>query len=447
MDAFEKKTRDELILICKERKIKGYSSLKKNEILQLLQPHTMTEPTVSEMVECSGETFKYIDLFCGIGGFHQALQNLNGKCVFACDLDEKCRSIYEVNYGLKPSGDITKIDIEKIPSFDVLCGGFPCQPFSKAGQQKGFKDDRGNLFFTICAIVDHHKPKYLILENVRNLSSHDDGNTWKVIYEHIEKLGYYTYKIPVILNVLHFNIPQNRERVIILCKRKDLGDLPILPLIPSAPKLNLTKSISDFICPVEETKSYVIDGKYKDVETVWHSFILLLIRHSIPMPKFPIWTDWWDNDFEKTDPFYLKYNSWIDKNREFYQQHKSVLENWIIASRENKNWIGAVRKFEWQAGDLLPEDGMHQVLWSARGSGIRVKRCNYIPTLVAMSMVPVYGPEHRKLTPRELLRLQSFPDTFQFDEKTIHKQVGNAVNVKMIEHCAKFLMFNEPLFG
>lgn len=392
----------------------------------------------------SNEQLKFIDLFCGIGGFHQALTNINGECVFACDIDEKCRSTYEANYGLKPGGDITSVDIATIPAFDVLCGGFPCQPFSKAGHQKGFKDDRGNLFFNICAIVKHHNPKYLLLENVRNLSSHDNGNTWNVIHENIVQLGYHTYKVPVILNVLHFNIPQNRERVIIMCKRKDLGELPQLPSIPSKPKLNLTQNISDFICSGHETEKYRIDGKLKDVETIWNSFIKLLIEHKITMPKFPIWTDWWDNDFQENDVFYVKYKSWIDKNREFYNTNR--LDHWLVTSRQNKNWVGAVRKFEWQAGDLLPDDGMHNVLWSARGSGIRVKRCNYIPTLVAISMVPVYGPEHRKLTPRELLRLQSFPDTFKFNEKTIHKQVGNAVNVTMIEKCARFLILNEHLF-
>ena len=211
-------------------------------------------------------SFKFIDLFCGIGGFHQALKNMNCECVFACDIDESCRKTYEENYGLKPKSDITKINIEEIPPFDILCGGFPCQPFSKAGFQKGFGDDRGNLFFNICDIVTHHKPKYLLLENVRNLSSHDEGNTWKVIYENIDKLGYYTYEMPVILNVLHFNIPQNRERVIIMCKRKDLGQLPLLPDIPKNPKTNLTKYIKDFVCNKKETIQYVIEGKMKDVE-------------------------------------------------------------------------------------------------------------------------------------------------------------------------------------
>ena len=105
-----------------------------------------------------------------------------------------------------------------------------------------------------------------------------------------------------------------------------------------------------------------------------------------------------------------------------------------------------MRKFEWQAGDLRPDDGMDKVLWSARGSGIRVKRPDYIPALVALSQVPVYGPESRKLTPKELLGLQSFPDSFKFDERNIYKQVGNAVNVRMIEKAARFLILGEPLF-
>jgi len=283
-----------------------------------------------------------------------------------------------------------------------------------------------------------------LLENVRNLASHDDGNTWKVIYENIDKLGYYTYKLPVILNVLHFNVPQNRERVIIMCKRKDLGQLPVLPLIPKNPKKKLTIQIKDIIC--DNSKKYLIDNKLKDTENVWNSFLKLLIDNNIDIPKYPIWSDWWDNEFQQTDAFYIKYKSWIDKNRKFYQDNKDVLMDWLLTSRDNKNWLGAVRKFEWQAGNLNKNDSMNTLLWSSRGSGIRVKRCDYIPTLVAMAMTPIYGPESRRLSPKELLRLQSFPDNFKFNEKKIYKQVGNSVNVKMIEKCARFLMLNEQLF-
>ena len=177
------------------------------------------------------ENMKFIDLCCGIGGFHQALSNMGMRCVLASDIDEACRKNYELNYKLKPEGDLTKIDVKKIPAFDVLCAGFPCQPFSKAGGQKGFEDNRGNIFFEICKIIEYHKPKYLILENVRNFASHDKGNTWNVIKKKIDELNYYSYENPVILNTLYFGIPQSRERVVILCKRKDLGELEELPEI------------------------------------------------------------------------------------------------------------------------------------------------------------------------------------------------------------------------
>ena len=447
MQNIDKLSKIELINECKKIKIKNKHELI-NEIITKNQIIEKQESSIIFNNIVNINEYKFIDLFCGIGGFHQALSKLNASCVFACDIDKNCRNIYEKNYGIKPEGDITKIDIQKIPSFDILCGGFPCQPFSKAGFQKGFDDNRGNLFFNICDIVKYHKPKYLLLENVRNLSSHDDGNTWKVIYENIDKLGYYTYSEPIILNVLHFNVPQNRERVIIMCKRKDLGYLPLLPLISKNPKKYLTTSIKDIINNNEKeiNDKYIIKGKMKDVEKIWDNFIKLLIQKKIKIPKFPIWTDWWDNNIDSNKTFYKKYKLWIDKNIEFYNDNKDILKNWLETSRKCTNWVGAVRKFEWQAGNELENDGMNNVLWTSRGSGIRVKRLDYIPTLVAMSMIPIYGPESRKLTPIELLRLQSFSDTFKYDEKKIFKQIGNSVNVKMIEKTARFLILNESLF-
>ena len=395
------------------------------------------------------DSFTFIDLFCGIGGFHQALTEIGGTCVLASDIDEKCKKAYEKNYKIKPEGDIKNIDIPSIPSFDVLCAGFPCQPFSKAGHQRGFEDNRGNLFFNICDIVKQHKPKYILLENVRNLSTHDDGNTWNVIHKHILDMGYSTYDIPVILNVLHFNVPQNRERVIIMCKRKDLGPLQELPEIPKNPKLLLTRTLKNFIFDKEkdEYEKYKIIGKEKQVEEVWDKFIKLLISKNISIPKFPIWTDWWDKETSDDPIFYKKYKNWIDKNQAFYVEYKSVVGPWLKNSRAIECWKGSVRKFEWHAGEERSDDGMNSLLWTTRGSGIRAKRPDYIPTLVAMtSMIPIYGPQGRKLTPKELLRLQSFPDTFEFVEKDIYKQLGNAVNVKMIKNCANYLIFEQDLF-
>ena len=390
---------------------------------------------------------RFIDLFCGIGGFHQALARLGMECVFACDKDPACRRVYEKNYGIKPESDVTLVESDSVSDFEVLCAGFPCQSFSKAGHRKGFQDDRGNLFFSICRIADAKKPQYMILENVRNLASHDDGNTWKAIRDSLNAIGYETYDDPLILNALDFGIPQNRERVIILCKRKDLGSLP------PRPKFTKTKPKCSLSSILDGSAKGGLSGKMKEVEQVWDEFVRTLVSNGVSAPKFPVWTDWWDGDGEgtasntpeKKSAFYEKYKGWIDKNRDFYSSHKSIIGPWLERSRARQNWFGAVRKFEWQAGDFLPDDGMDKVLWTARGSGIRVKRPDYAPTLVALSQVPVYGPLGRRLTPRELLRLQSFPDSFEFEEKHVYRQVGNAVNVKMVERCARFLVMGEPL--
>ena len=162
--------------------------------------------------------FKFIDLFAGIGGFRLALQNLGGKCVFTSEWDENAKKTYRANFGETPFGDITK-DYTKnyIPeNFDVLCAGFPCQAFSIAGYQKGFHDTRGTLFFDLEKIIETKRPKAVFLENVKNLVSHDKGNTFKIIIEILEKkLGYKTYT-KVLNSSTHANIPQNRERIFIV---------------------------------------------------------------------------------------------------------------------------------------------------------------------------------------------------------------------------------------
>ena len=163
---------------------------------------------------------KYIDLFAGIGGFHQAMNSFNAECVFASEWDKDATKTYFDNYGIYPNGDITKIKEENIPKHDMLCGGFPCQAFSISGKQKGFEDIRGTLFFDVARIVKYHKPKVLLLENVRNFEKHDDGKTLKIVVKTLEELNYNVhYKV---LNASHYGLPQNRERIFIVCFRKDL---------------------------------------------------------------------------------------------------------------------------------------------------------------------------------------------------------------------------------
>lgn len=164
---------------------------------------------------------KYIDLFAGIGGFHLALSSYGADCVFASEWDYYASKVYEDNFGIKPFGDITKIAESDIPAHDILCAGFPCQAFSISGKQRGFEDTRGTLFFDIARIVRHHKPKILFLENVKNLVKHDKGKTIKVIDETLLNLGYdVNYRV---LNASDYGLPQNRERIFIVCFRRDLG--------------------------------------------------------------------------------------------------------------------------------------------------------------------------------------------------------------------------------
>lgn len=163
---------------------------------------------------------KFIDLFCGLGGFRIAFEASGGKCVFSSDIDKAARETYKNNFGEEPSGDITKIDAKDIPDFDVVCAGFPCQPFSLAGKRKGFEDTRGTLFFDVLRIIREKRPKAFFLENVAGLTNHDGGRTIQVIMDNLDGAGYYaTYKL---LNAKEYGVPQNRNRWYCVGIRKDL---------------------------------------------------------------------------------------------------------------------------------------------------------------------------------------------------------------------------------
>ena len=192
-------------------------------------------------------TFKFIDLFAGIGGFRLALQNVGGKCIYTSEWDDVAKKTYRENFGEIPFGDITKEYVKNyIPKeFDILCAGFPCQAFSIAGNRKGFADTRGTLFFDVEKIIEKHRPKVVFLENVKNLVSHDERKTFKIIIETLEKKLRYKVFSSVLNSMTHANIPQNRERIFIIAF--DPKQVPNYNNFEFPKKIKLTKSIHDII--------------------------------------------------------------------------------------------------------------------------------------------------------------------------------------------------------
>ena len=198
-------------------------------------------------------SFRFIDLFAGIGGIRLGFEHVGGHCVFSSEFDEDACKTYEANFGEHPSGDITKIDAKEIPDFDILFGGFPCQAFKKKKKKEGFANETcGTLFFDIERILKEKRPPAFMLENVRNLTAHDKGNTFKVIRSHLEALGYHVYA--KVLNALDYGVPQKRERIIIVGFLDDV-EFTFPDPIPEDQK----KTLSDILETDVPAKYYVRD--------------------------------------------------------------------------------------------------------------------------------------------------------------------------------------------
>ena len=231
---------------------------------------------------------RFVDLFCGIGGFHAALHRLGHECVFATDIDKHAAEVYEKNWG-KPGGRPVHCDIrdviDDIPPMDILCAGFPCQPFSKSGAQQGFKDrTRGTLFHDICQITEMHKPAVVFLENVPNLVKHDGGNTMRVIELRLEEIGYTVWK--KILSPHDFGTCQVRKRVYIVCIRKDL-EKPTAFNFPSEMKVNL--DIRDVLDKRVHKRFKMSDDEVYWLN-MWEEF-LQNVNVDSKLPGHPIWAD------------------------------------------------------------------------------------------------------------------------------------------------------------
>ena len=380
------------------------------------------------------KNFTYIDLFAGIGGFHCAMNEISGgkaECIFASEIDANAKEVYKNNFDIEPLGDIRNIDPSNFKSFDVVCGGFPCQTFSKAGKQDGFKDPRGTLFKEIIRIIEYYpferRPKILFLENVRNLISHDEGFTWKTIRHEISKIGYNVINVPLVVSPKDVGVPQLRDRALILAVREDLYKGDIVVNIEKKSKNSL--SIYDVLSDQKEGSKEMTEQQEYAVKCR-EEFIQNINRKII---GFPIWSD----EFGKK---YLLDNlpKWKQKiilsNRKLYEENKEFINRWLKKRDIRQKLIPTYRKFEWQVGNKInsPFEGIIQF----RPSGIRVKLPTESPALVALVQLPYIGAEKRSISIKEAVRLQSFPDTFIPDKSCSQafKQFGNAVNVKVIKH-------------
>lgn len=442
---------------------------------------------------------KFIDLFAGLGGFHLALEQLGCECVFASELKEDLRRLYNINFPDIPIyGDITRINPEDVPPHDILCAGFPCQPFSQAGKRQGFNDEkeRGNLFDNICTILEIHRPEYVLLENVSNLKGHDHGNTWKTIKSKLEALNYEVFE-PKILSPHEFGIPQHRRRIYIVCRNKDFGTLEGF----SFPRTRPMQCDINKIIDLDETQVQKLKPESRKQLAVWQEFIDLTIQNGDTLPSFPIWSMEFgaDYEFEVTPPAFQNLEDlvgrkgkfgqkvtgttvaeclkhlpnyahtnknevfphwkiiYIRQNREFYNRHKSWLDGWIEKVR---NFDNSHLKMEWNCGKDA-EPTIENKIIQFRASGIRIKMPSFSPALNLVStQIPIFPwlplpkeilkdgepDKGRYMTLKEASKLQGMQDlkfgdeNFTLSQGRSFEALGNAVNVTIIKHIVKKLL-------
>jgi DNA (cytosine-5)-methyltransferase 1 len=414
---------------------------------------------------------RFIDLFAGIGGFHQALSQLGHECVFASEKKEPLAQLYELNYGIVPNRNIRDINPIDIPNHDILCAGFPCQPFSKAGNQQGLDDETNGSFFDIIVeILRHKSPSYFILENVRNIETHNDFKTWTYISEKLEELGYHIDKN--VMSPHQFNIPQHRERLFIV------GSLRPLENFVWPQKTELTNGVRDFLS-VNVVEN--VEPERQNVINIWQDFLDLLPLNE-NVPGFPIWAMEFGANYPTDIPISklsneqlenyrgsfgkslrgLSYEEklrnlpgyavknkgrevypdwkvrWINDNRNLYNRYRRELSPIVrrIKNLPIKSW----QKFEWNCGDV--ERNIREHIIQFRASGVRIKKADFFPSLVTVStQIPIIGWENRYITPEEGARIQSF-DNIVFPDNigACFGALGNAVNVRLVSLIASNLL-------
>lgn len=289
----------------------------------------------------------------------------------------------------------------------------------------------------------------MLLENVRNLASHDHGNTWKVIHDSIIEAGYNIIDEPVIFSPHYIGVPQHRERVFIMCVRKDIADLPPFYFNPARmPKCSIDSILQDD-SEIDDLSRYRLKPEMIEWIDNWNEFIQGIKCEKLP--GFPIWADslcamednpmisGWDNM-----PKWMQ--NFIRKNSELWAQNKEFINAWLVKARQNPLFFGSKAKLEWQAGEC-DKPNLWDHIMQIRPSGLRVKPGTYFPALVAITQTSIVGKRKRFLTPRECARLQSFPDTFKYDVKNTqaYKQFGNSINVGLVKLFAQYMFGDKEI--
>lgn len=399
-------------------------------------------------------SFTFVDLFAGIGGFHAALEAAGGECVYACEVDKSAAAVYERNWGLDPLADIradATDDVMRVPEHDVLVAGFPCQPFSKSGAQRGMDETRGTLYWNILQIVQARRPAVVLLENVRNLAGPRHLHEWQVIIETLRAEGYLVSDTPAIfsphlLPPARGGRPQVRERVFITASLvgSEATQIEPEPVVTNRAVDGWDPSTwdleSDLPLEAEHTSS---GSQLTDSEMLWigawNEFVELMWeeRRGRRLPGFPLWADAWVHvDDLRIPPGTPSWKAdFLRKNAEFYSQHHEVIDQWIQRHGVYSSaFPSSRRKLEWQAQDT---PNLWSTVMHLRPSGIRAKAPTYVPALVAITQTSIVGSRQRRLSVREGARLQGLPEWFDFgDQKDAasFKQLGNGVSVGVVWH-------------
>lgn len=328
--------------------------------------------------------YKFIDLFAGVGGFHLAFEKWGNKCVFASEIEPHCQKVYEKNFGMLPQGDITQIEAHDIPDFDILCAGFPCQPFSYAGKLEGFEDKtRGTLFFDILRILKTKKPKMFLLENVKGLKSHQKGETLNTIIQSLEEIGYTVYW--TVIDSHEFGVPQKRERW--YCVGFDKKIL-----------FNFPKGTNN-----KTTLRDIVDVNLDDPKLKLSDFEMDRIKHHFASSDIRVKHD----------------NSKYDPNT---KKGKYGIYSFLKPDNTLRFHIGDTAKTQIQEAYYCSLDSVAPAIIVARE--------------------PKLWDLGRRLSVDECRKLQGFPDGFILDESEIQakRQMGNSIAVPVVEAIAKAML-------